>query len=218
MRVLTGLDHAHHTGDPVQRRAGDLVDRPFDRVLHLGVQRGADQITAAGHLLLADARPRQVVQHIVAEKRPVAGRNATAWQLFRLGQHAQRLRFRGAQRLGVLREVFDHGVQHDVSPLQRRFGIGVGVQRGGRLHHARQQRGLLPVQSRRVDAEVRPSGILHPERAVTEDDQIEVAVGTALSSGPPHRSQRAELPHWAPASDSGVEPHVRKGMPLAGGR
>ena len=26
-----------------------------------------------------------------------------------------------------------------------------------------------------------------------------VAVGTALSGGPPHRSQRAELPHWAPA-------------------
>ena len=45
-----------------------------------------------------------------------------------------------------------------------------------------------------------------------------IAVGTALASGPPHRSQRAELPHWAPASDSGVEPHVRKGMPLAGGR
>ena len=27
-----------------------------------------------------------------------------------------------------------------------------------------------------------------------------VAVGTALSGGPPHRSQRAELPHWAPRS------------------
>ena len=27
-----------------------------------------------------------------------------------------------------------------------------------------------------------------------------VAVGTALAGGPPHRSQRAELPHWAPAS------------------
>src|SRR5450759_1896100 len=26
------------------------------------------------------------------------------------------------------------------------------------------------------------------------------AVGTALSGGPPHRSQRAELPHWAPGS------------------
>jgi hypothetical protein len=27
-----------------------------------------------------------------------------------------------------------------------------------------------------------------------------VAVGTALAGGPPHRSQHAELPHWAPAS------------------
>jgi len=27
-----------------------------------------------------------------------------------------------------------------------------------------------------------------------------VAVGTILSDGPPHRSQRAELPHWAPTS------------------
>src|SRR5439155_11571275 len=28
------------------------------------------------------------------------------------------------------------------------------------------------------------------------------AVGTALTGGPPHRSQRAELPHWAPAPGS----------------
>ena len=34
-----------------------------------------------------------------------------------------------------------------------------------------------------------------------------IAVGTALTSGPPRRSQRAELPHWAPASGSGVEAH-----------
>jgi TPR repeat protein len=27
-----------------------------------------------------------------------------------------------------------------------------------------------------------------------------VAVGTTLPDGPPHRSQRAELPHWAPTS------------------
>jgi len=27
-----------------------------------------------------------------------------------------------------------------------------------------------------------------------------IAVGTVLTGGPPHRSQRAELPHWAPAS------------------
>ena len=33
-----------------------------------------------------------------------------------------------------------------------------------------------------------------------------VAVGTALSGRPPHRSQRAALPHWAPASDVDAEP------------
>ena len=44
-----------------------------------------------------------------------------------------------------------------------------------------------------------------------------IAVGTALASGPPHRSQRAGLPHWAPALDSGVESHAGKGMPHAGG-
>jgi hypothetical protein len=43
-----------------------------------------------------------------------------------------------------------------------------------------------------------------------------VAVGTALASGPPHRSQRAELPHWAPASGSGGEAHLREGMHHAG--
>jgi hypothetical protein len=36
-----------------------------------------------------------------------------------------------------------------------------------------------------------------------------IAVGTALSSGPPHRSQRAALPHWAPALSSGAEAHTR---------
>ena len=44
-----------------------------------------------------------------------------------------------------------------------------------------------------------------------------VAVGTALTGGPPHRSQRAELPHWAPASGSGSEAHFREGMLHAGG-
>ncbi len=32
-----------------------------------------------------------------------------------------------------------------------------------------------------------------------------VAVGTALSGRPPHRSQRAELPHWAPTSGSDAQ-------------
>jgi len=38
-----------------------------------------------------------------------------------------------------------------------------------------------------------------------QDGDPVIAVGTALSGGPPHRSQRALLTHWAPASDSNVE-------------
>src|SRR5256885_7240410 len=44
------------------------------------------------------------------------------------------------------------------------------------------------------------------------------AVGTALAGGPPRRSQRAELPHWAPALGPGVEPDVPPGMRDPGGR
>ncbi len=39
-----------------------------------------------------------------------------------------------------------------------------------------------------------------------------VAVGTALAGGPPHRSQRAGLPHWAPASGASVEARFRVGV------
>ena len=46
---------------------------------------------------------------------------------------------------------------------------------------------------------------------------ISIAVGTALASGPPHRSQRALLTHWAPASGSGVEACRREWMLRAGG-
>ena len=44
-----------------------------------------------------------------------------------------------------------------------------------------------------------------------------VAVGTALTGGPPHRSQRAGLPHWAPTSGAGVEAHAGPGMRDADG-
>src|SRR5680860_397166 len=45
---------------------------------------------------------------------------------------------------------------------------------------------------------------------------IWIAVGTALAGGPPHRSQRALLAHWAPASGSNVEAHAGEGMLHAG--
>ena len=45
-----------------------------------------------------------------------------------------------------------------------------------------------------------------------------ITVGTALAGGPPCRSQRALLTHWAPAAGSDVESITRPGMRLAGGR
>ena len=174
MRVLAGLDHAHHAGDSVERRAGDLVDRRLDRCLHLGLQRRANQIAAACNLLLADAGPREVLHHIVTEETVLAGGDAATWKLVRLGQNAQWLGHSGAQLIGLLRKILDHGVQHDISPLQRAFGIGVGVEQTRRLHQSRQQRGLLPIQLRGVDAEVGLRGILNAERAVAEKHQVEV--------------------------------------------
>ena len=39
-----------------------------------------------------------------------------------------------------------------------------------------------------------------------------VAVGTPATEGLPHRSQRAESPHWAPASGSDGKPLFGRGM------
>src|SRR6266568_943592 len=41
---------------------------------------------------------------------------------------------------------------------------------------------------------------------------VKVAVGTALAGGPPHRSQRAGLPLWAPASGASVEARFTVGV------
>src|SRR6266508_1622064 len=45
-----------------------------------------------------------------------------------------------------------------------------------------------------------------------------IAVGTALAGGPPRRSQRALLTHWAPDLGSGVKALIGPGMGIAGGR
>jgi hypothetical protein len=50
------------------------------------------------------------------------------------------------------------------------------------------------------------------------DRHTPIAVGTAVAGGPPHRSQRALLAHWAPPLGVGVEPRVGIGMRHAGGR
>jgi hypothetical protein len=45
-----------------------------------------------------------------------------------------------------------------------------------------------------------------------------VPVGTALAGGPPARSQRALLTHWAPASGASVKARAGEGVRDAGGR
>jgi hypothetical protein len=45
-----------------------------------------------------------------------------------------------------------------------------------------------------------------------------IAVGTALAGGPPRRSQRALLTHWAPASGANDEAFVGVGVQDAGWR
>jgi hypothetical protein len=55
------------------------------------------------------------------------------------------------------------------------------------------------------------------EHGLPMPDPRPVAVGTALAGGPPRRSQRAGLPHWALALGSGGKAHLREGMRHAGG-
>ncbi|MGW4774436.1 hypothetical protein ACWEO2_41195 [Nocardia sp. NPDC004278] len=49
-----------------------------------------------------------------------------------------------------------------------------------------------------------PRSVAHKESVIAE--------GTALAGGPPHRSQRALLTHWAPALGPGAKAHLGKGM------
>src|SRR6478752_3803054 len=45
-----------------------------------------------------------------------------------------------------------------------------------------------------------------------------IAVGAARAGGPPHRSQRALLTHWALALGPNAKTHIGKGMHHTGGR
>ena len=48
--------------------------------------------------------------------------------------------------------------------------------------------------------------------------RVPIAVGTALAGGPPHRSERAELPHSAPTSGSSDKAQLRVRMQDLGRR
>nr|CRL67627.1 hypothetical protein CPGR_00526 [Mycolicibacterium malmesburyense] len=175
MRILARLDDAHHAGDSLQRRARDLVDRSFHRSLDRRIERRPDQVATAGDLLLADPGVGQICQRVLAEEPTVTGGDASAREFFGPGQHSEGGGFGGSQVVGMLGEVFDHGVQHQVSPLQSALRVDVGVQRRGRLNQAGQQRGLLPVQLGCVDPEVGLRGVLNTERSVPESDEVQVA-------------------------------------------
>jgi len=84
----------------------------------------------------------------------------------------------------------------------------------GTLSHGRQVTGSA---STRRSLAGRPEGMFGSLPAAAPGEVV-IAVGTALAGGPPHRSQRAGLPHWAPASGTSVEAHLRIGMPDTGRR
>src|ERR671910_56874 len=75
---------------------------------------------------------------------------------------------------------------------------------GGRTRRPRTEEWPLPDDHPRRVCQL---GALDPRSPIT------VAVGTAITRRPPHRSRRAELPHRAPASGRDVEPPVGTGVP-----
>ena len=131
---LSGQDHVHHAGDPVQIRRRDRINRFLDFRLHVGIQRGLDQVSALGDLFLAQPRSGQELLNVVAEESPIPGRDAPARQLVGSCQDAQRLLFGGAELVSLAWHVFDHGVEDQVAPYQRTVGVGVRVKGAGRLH------------------------------------------------------------------------------------
>ena len=196
--VLARPDHAHHAGDAVEIGRGEVVDRRLHRILDVGVQGGLDEVAALGDLFLADARAGEIVEHVVAEEGAVAGGDASARQFVGLRKYAERLQLRRAERLGLLRHVVDHGVQHHVSTFQGALGVGIRIQRARRLHHAGEEGGLLPVQLGGVDPEVGLRGVLHAERAVSERHQVEVARQyLRLGEGLVQRQRHADLAQLA---------------------
>ena len=60
------------------------------------------------------------------------------------------------------------------------------------------------------------SGSRHLTKGL-ESSHFWIAVGTAVAGGPPRRSQRALLAHWAPPSGVGVESRFGIWMLHAGG-
>ena len=75
-----------------------------------------------------------------------------------------------------------------------------------------------PVRHQTTKMEVNFESALRGVASIRWCKAIGIAVGTVLTDGPPHRSQRAGLPHWAPALGGGGETHFGVGMQDPGGR
>ncbi len=174
MRLLTGSDDAHDAGDTLGVRARDRIDRPFNAALHLGVQGGTDQIAVSRHVLLAESGASQVFQCVLAEERTVASCDTALRQGVGLGEDTQRLGLGSTQFIDLVGQVLHHGVEHEVATGKGRLGVGIGVERAGRLHHPGQQRRLLPVELPGVDAEIGAGGILNAVGTVSECHKVQI--------------------------------------------
>ena len=112
------------------------------RNLDVRIQRGADQVTATGHLFLTDPRAREVLLDVVAEEGAIAGRDAAARQLVGLRQDAERLGLGGAQGLGaaITEHLAEEGcdvVVWDINLEQARATAADVAARTGRLVEGR---------------------------------------------------------------------------------
>ena len=72
------------------------------------------------------------------------------------------------------------------------------------------------VARRRGAFGLKPRRRMRGSHSAAESTEPMIAVGTDIAASPPHRSKRALLAHWAPASGGGVEPSIREGVQHAG--
>src|SRR6266704_6245722 len=165
-----------------------------------------------GHALPRIHQERRVVDEVeqVAETAGrIFSRPAMQFVLHTPYRDASLIRIGPAYGAGIRQRTFGHYFpsldRHAAALPQVRGSPALGVLRRLRPTRAFSRRHAYPDPVSWTDT--------GPERT-----RMVIAVGTALAGGPPRRSQRAELPHWAPASGTNAKAHVREGMRHAGGR
>ena len=191
-----GPDQVELPDLPYGLRAGDRITwtKPQSVPGQARIENGS-----RGNIIDVDARQRRVLVRLDGTERDVeVGENAIETLRLAYAQHLYRQQGATVQRAVSL----TGGWQ------TTREGAYVQASRardGTDWHISRDDLGIDGDDTDRIDrlaAAMRKPGI---------------AVGTALSGGPPRRSQRARLTHWAPALGSGGEPRVGPGVHDAGG-